>query len=166
MTLVSRSFEALSDLTYAMWTIEVSPRASVLLIEFTGEVANDKPTNDAHFMDVVITAALTAWESQALVLDLRRLRYAWGDWMQNAIGAGRRRHRQIPQGVRDLRAIFGELPLGPDDFETRVVVSDLCRDGLVSLVRDEMQENPANWLVDSPEEAIEAIRQALGQLDK
>lgn len=156
-----RSFRALSDLTYAMWTVELSSSVDALLIEFAGEVANSKPTNDAHFMDVVVTAALTAWESQALVLDLRGVRYAWGDWMQNALTSGRRWHRARPQALRDLLAIFGGAPLGPDDFETRVVVSDLCRDGLVSLVRDEVREDPARWLVDSPEEALEAVRRAL-----
>jgi len=42
-----------------------------------------------------------------------------------------------------------------------VIRSDLNREGLTSLVRDEMDENPQEWLHESLEDAVTAIDRKL-----
>jgi len=146
-----RSFHAISDLTYSMWTIPVPPHR-VLMIEFAGVVANNKPTNDEAFMQATIAGAFHCWPSQALILDLRRLSYSWGDRMQSVLLVGH--NSQLPACDSELpELLFGEIARLPP-FRTCVIVSDTCRAGLTSLVRDEMSMDPAKWLFDSLEAVI------------
>lgn len=49
----------------------------------------------------------------------------------------------------------------PERFPLALVTSYLCRDGLTSLVRDEMRMDPAALLFDSLDDAAEALDRSL-----
>ncbi len=70
----------------------------------------------------------------ALILELRELKYSWGDEMARTLS--------VPS------TWFG------GEFPVAVVTSELNQAGLTSLVRDEMSSDPAEWLTNSEEEAI------------
>jgi hypothetical protein len=102
-------------------------------------------------MEAMIAAGVAAWSPFGVVLDLRELSYEWGDEMQEVLAGARNPRRSLP---------------------TAVVVSDLNREGLTSLVTQEMLAAPADWLFDTVDDAIAAVdgkvivqRQALGLED-
>lgn len=101
-----RSFAALTDLTYSMETVEISPRIQALLVEFVGEVSNAKrgTLDSPLFMEIVVTAALTAWPAQALVLGLRSVPRVFRDL---GCGGGVRVDRASSRAVRDRVARGG-----------------------------------------------------------
>ena len=82
-------------------------------------------------MRAMIAAGVAAWSPDAIVLDLRGLIYAWGANMAEVLTCGG--HPAV------------------------VVVSDLNREGLASLVEQEMFEQPGDWLFESVEEAVSAV---------
>jgi hypothetical protein len=87
-------------------------------------------------MYVISDAAVEMWTPEALILDFRGLKYEWGDEMVKVFGAGARRW------VDDTA------------FPVLVVVSDLCRSGMTSLVRDELGEDPSRRLFDDIDLAV------------
>jgi hypothetical protein len=83
-------------------------------------------------------AAVEFWLPSALVIDLRVTTYDWGDEMGLIFNAGASRW-------------VDDTP-----FPKAMVISDLNREGLKSLVRDEMGVKPESLLFESVEDAIGA----------
>ena len=90
-------------------------------------------------MTAIVSAALAAWEPIALIIDLRKMKYEWGDEIDKALCAG------------DNIFIDGSFP-------TAIVVSELNREGLTSLLQDEMQQDPNEWLFDSIDHALASFK--------
>jgi hypothetical protein len=150
---------ALSDLgkvdyRFAVGELPVT-KQPLLAIRFAGVASN---ASDGVFalMSAIVMAGLEAWEPWALILDLQGLEYAWGDLMQNVLSAPQRWYEPL----YPLRLAFGGDKV-PKQFPLAVVVSDLNRDGLVSLVRSEMRGQPADLLRESIDEAAQALDAAL-----
>jgi hypothetical protein len=95
---------------------------------------------DAAYIQAMARAALTMNRPAALIFDFRDFEYEWGDMMCATLAAG---DKQYVNSV----------------FPTVVIVSDKCRKGLTSLIKEEMQANPADWLFEDFESALEAVDQ-------
>ncbi|HEY3320970.1 MAG TPA: hypothetical protein VGP72_10935 [Planctomycetota bacterium] len=102
----------------------------VLVIAFDGEASPS-----FAYMDAMIAAGKAGWDPVALLLDLRKLRYEWGDEMGRTLSDAK------------ASGFERQLPLA-------VVVSELNRAGLTSLIRDELFGKPEQWLCDSLEAAL------------
>jgi hypothetical protein len=89
-------------------------------------------------MAAIIKAGLEAWGHGALIIDLRMMSYVWGDMIGQALTAGHGRY---------INAVF----------PTAVTVSDRNREGLISFVRQELDEDPKKWLFESLEDALDAV---------
>jgi hypothetical protein len=119
------------------------PYSPVLVVEFSGECGFGCDGNeDACFMQGIIAAAFKIWEPACCILDLRGLKYDWGDMM-----------------IAIFAAPHDYIRLDGESFEYPIaaVVSDLNRKGLTSLVRDEMFEDPKNLLFETIELAYERV---------
>jgi hypothetical protein len=88
-------------------------------------------------MTAMIVAGLEAWRPEALILDLRQLRYSWGDEMHDTLAAA--------------SGWCGR------SFPTAVVASGLNREALTSLVIQEMGGDPRKLLFESIEDAVAAV---------
>ena len=153
---------------------------SCLVVEFRGECGKGTQ-NECHgyaeFMSAIIKAAVEAWSPVALIMDLRQLKYCWGDEMTKPF------HACVPfhAGSTMLRSIFGEYPnLVESDlnkipneslaFPMAVVVSELNRTGLTSLVKDELRRelgkemNPSDFLFETLEDALAAVDRRLQKI--
>lgn len=123
-------FEDLSALQWSALTLGTQEPWDALVLEFSGEYGYGcKGNDDGGFMEAVSTLARGLWPARNRVVDLRRLSYQWGDWISSALGGDR----------------------------VAIVVSDLCREGLTSLVKQEMGRNPSETLFDSLEQAFQAL---------
>ena len=110
-------------------------------IAFVGRYGNGSLGNgDGRFMVAMAHAALNAWWPLGLILDLRELQYEFGNTILDAINAGR------------------DDDSGDWITPTRLVVSRHCRGGMISLM-EYVQCDPAIWLLDTVEDAYEAVRQ-------
>jgi hypothetical protein len=90
-------------------------------------------------MTAMIKAGVEAFHPLVLILDLSRLTYEWGDEMADVLVAARDRYLGV-------------------EFPIAVIVSDHCREGLTSLVKDEMNVgNPEDWLFDDWSSAFDAV---------
>jgi hypothetical protein len=122
----------------------------VLVISSVGEYRSGSAGNpDASFMCGQILAGTYTWNSSGVVLDFRHLSYTWGDQMSLVLRAGRQASRlNLDKVLERGGAIqFEEVPIV-------VVVSASCFEGLASLLRDEMKEDPSDWLFHSLEDAV------------
>jgi hypothetical protein len=109
-----------------------------LVVAFNGEAGNThQHVRTFAFMNAMIVAGLEAWRPDALILDLRHLRYEWGDEMAGTLGAA--------------------WDWSRNPFPTAVVTSDLNRAGLASLVEQEMGADPQEWLFGSIDDAVAAV---------
>jgi hypothetical protein len=136
---VPRTLSDLSTVQHAFTVrrLPSEPEQEALVIRFDGEAGNSREHFGAFaLMRAVIAAGVAAWKPASLVLDLRRLTYEWGDNMAEVLGCAQ------------------PLP-------TAVAVSDLNRDGLASLVEQEMFGEPKRWLFESVEAAIGAVDRAV-----
>jgi hypothetical protein len=144
MELKAISFRELSQIEYEL-SIGVGPttESQILVVSFTGTCGIGSAGNDdATFMRAIIVAALDAWSPSGLVLDLRHLAYEWGDLMTGVLCGGDR---------------YCAVPVLP----AAVVVSDLCREGLTSLVEHEIMGDSAHWLFEDLESAIEEVERQI-----
>jgi hypothetical protein len=130
-------------------------RQPLLVVRLEGE-ANRQVDGIYDLASAIVMAGLEAWQPWAAILDLRALSYAWGDRMQNVLDTPQRWHEPL----HPLRRAFGG-PRVPDRFPLAVVVSDLNREGMTSLVRDEMRLDPTALLFESVDEAAAALDRAL-----
>ena len=113
-----------------------------LVAEFRGECGYGSGSNaDAAFMAGIVKAAQEAWPASALILDWRQLEYEWGDEIGKPIDA------------------FGTCRVDGKNISapTAVIISDLNRVGLTSLVKQEMGGNTDELLFNSLEEALVAV---------
>jgi hypothetical protein len=113
MELVERRFDELSHLQYRVFTCALGGKhnATALVLKFSGVYGVGSEGNgDAHFMRVITRAALSAWDSHAVVFDLRELSYEWGDSIWGVFG----------RGIQP--SVVERVPCA-------LVVSDRCRDG-------------------------------------
>lgn len=149
MKLTERNLSDLSDLQYRILTCPLPSRSQVdaVVVAFEGDYRFGGSGNpDAHFMAVIIEAALMAWGSSALVVDLRKLTYEWGDAIAWAVF--RRKRGFIPSS-----AMKPTLP-------TAVIVSEHNRERLTSLiVQFLLDKEPSKWLFDTLEEAMNAVEE-------
>jgi hypothetical protein len=139
MDITPRSFADLSaaDVTFGSCPLPSKHYCEALVVAFAGEAGNSHECCGTFaFMKAMIAAGVAAWEPVAVVLDLRRLTYEWGDNMLDVLSI-----------VDDSR------PLA-------IVVSDLNREGLTSLVAQEMLAQPGDWLFESVEGAVAATDRA------
>jgi hypothetical protein len=144
MDLTPHSLTEMSDVKVAFFTCPLPSKSycEALIVRCTGECGFGSNSNaDAQFMTAMVKAGLAAWEPVALVLDLRELKYQWGDQMLGVLCAG--------------EGYYYDWSSPP----TAVVVSGLCRDGLTSLIEKEMGGNQraADWLYESIEDAVSAV---------
>jgi hypothetical protein len=132
-----RNLSDLSALRYRFATArsEASARDDLLVVTFVGTYGMGSAGNgDAVFMRAVLALALRAFAPAGVVLDLRDLDYRWGDMMGAVLNDAT--IRNVPPSV---------------------VISDLCRKAMTSLVTTELGEDPADWLFGSPGDAIHAV---------
>jgi hypothetical protein len=128
-----------AKVNFAAGSLPSTPYAEVLVIAFIGKAGNSHEfCGTFNFMDAMIAAGVVAWHPFAVVLDLRQLSYAWGDEMQGTLGSA-------------YDYVSGS------SLPTSVVVSDLNRKGLTSLVIQEMFASPGDWLFETVEDAIAAV---------
>ncbi len=145
MQLTERRLDELSNLRYRIFTCPFGKRSdqTAIVVGFEGEYGyGSKGNGDALFMTAIIKAALAAWDSVALILDLRAMVYEWGDLIGSAVFAGADKYLDAP-------------------FPTSIVISDRNREGMTSFMRDEMGQDPQKWLFDSLEEALRAVEEQL-----
>jgi len=112
-----------------------SSRRGPLIVRASGTYGHGSGGNsDARYLDARLAAWTRAYGPSGVVLDFRELRYEWGDMMTAVIEAA---------------SVHG--------VECTLVVSDLCRAGLESLVRDEMRKEPADYLFEDVSQALARV---------
>jgi hypothetical protein len=114
----------------------------ILVVSFAGACGiGTGCDDDAHLMEAIGQAAVLAWRPFGLILDLRELTYEWGDMMTEVLTLGepKRRHG---------------LP-------TTVLASARCREGLTSLLKEEMGEDPDLWLFDDLPAAVQELERQM-----
>ena len=113
----------------------------LLVVTFCGTADNVREhAGGFDFMAAMIGAGRTLWDPGALVLDLSGLEYRWGDGMAHPIGVAR--GKTLANEWQEE-----EIPLA-------IVVSDKCREGLASLLDDELGLNHEDYFVDNLVSAI------------
>lgn len=126
---------------YESRRISIVDRRAVIAT-FRGEAA---ATHELiHFFSAMEKAIMELLESEqptALILDLRELKYTWGDEMAQML------------------SVVSSWSGG--DFPIAIIISDLNREGLTSLVREELFLDPAEWLSNSVDEAVALLRSKL-----
>jgi hypothetical protein len=114
---------------YAKCPLPSRDYADCLVVAFEGEAGNShEHVGTFYYMLGMIAAGIAAWSPSALVLDLRKMKYAWGDQMVQVLGSS-----QLP---------------------TTAVTSALNNEGLTSLVEQEMFAKASDWLFDTLAEAV------------
>ncbi len=104
----------------------------------------------------IVMAGLEAWQPWAAILDFRGLAYSWGDRMQNVLLAPQRWYEPL----WPVRKAFGGERV-PEQFPFAVLTSELNREGLVSLLRDEMNLDPRRFLFETPDAAARVLDESL-----
>lgn len=137
----------LSKIEATFGTAEEAETYSVILLaKFVGQASNSHHSCYRH-IEVMMAGNMVAAVPDAVILDFSELEYEWGDEMGGVLFYCS--NHPIETCVR--------IPVA-------VVTSELNRDGLTSLVRDEMHQPLEEWLVDSVEDAIALIVRLRRQL--
>ena len=114
-----------------------------MIIEFSGECGYGSSSNDdASFMEGMMAAGFRAWDPSCCILDLRKLKYEWVDMMCALFNP--------PHELISLTEEAVEYPFA-------IVVSDVNREGLTSLVTQEMSGDPSKILFDTMESATKRV---------
>lgn len=130
-TLLSQDF-------YRFHSVEVT-NEKVMIAAFSGEAAaTHELIHVFSVMDKALEELLDSEHPTGIILDFRGLKYEWGDEMARTLS--------VPSILMER------------DFPVAVITSELNREGLMSLVRDEMMCKPADWLTDSKEAAIALLK--------
>ena len=112
----------------------------LLISAFDGAYRHGAAGNDdGIYMSAMLQAGFAAWQPLALVIDLRKLAYEWGDMMSAPLTA-----------ADDYRAGIGVLA-------TTVVASGRNERALRSLIEDELQGDPDDWLFASVDIAVDRV---------
>ncbi len=142
MIVEEKSLSELSPISYriSLYRDEDALFFQALVVAFRGTYRpGSRGDTDADYMRAILRAALSAWQCDALIVDLRELAYVWGDMMSQVMTIGR-----------------AEDPAHP--LPVVVVLSDLCRPAILTLIRPIGPEAPPNALADSVEEGIAKAR--------
>jgi hypothetical protein len=129
-------FDSLSDIEYRIFTCDISGErsATAMVLQFDGTYGHGSLGNgDGHFMRIITLSALSFWNVEAVVFDLRKLHYEWGNTIWGVYG------RSID-------------PSGIEDLPYATVVSGLCRAGFESC------ESIVGPLFDDLESAMDNVR--------
>jgi hypothetical protein len=154
MNLESCSLADLGNIQYefAKGSLPTTGHA-LLVVRLAGSVSNQPENADGFGLaSAIIMAGLEAWQPWAAVLDLQRLKYEWGDEMQNVLSAPRRWYA----AVYPFRAALTGEKL-PKEYPLAVVISDGNRAGLSSLAREEPGVDPSLILCESISDAVAAL---------
>lgn len=129
---------ALTNLEYdvSYYPLKVKPETSALVVSFSGEYGwGSGGIYDALFMIAVTEVALQGSPfGSLLILDLRKLKYEWGNTILDIFNKG--------------------VPL-------LVVVSDLNREGFTSLMGTMLNTRPSEWLFESFDLAVQELERRL-----
>lgn len=123
------------------------PSWEAIVIAFQGEYGfGCRGADDAAYMKAMIVGADAAWGPDAIILNLRELRYEWGDEMADVLSTA--------ACLPGAGCVEEEAEHAP--ARCAIVASDLNRDGLTSLVDEELFSQPEDWLFSSLEDAVAA----------
>jgi hypothetical protein len=141
--LLERRLRDLSNLrSRVLGVIDGEHDTHVQVVEFAGEYGvGSRGNSDAAYMRAIVMAATAAWDSIALVLDLRELDYSWGYALLSVIQAAEQLHHSDTD----------------PPFPVKIVASDRCRAALLTLLGT-TEDDARTWLFDSIDEAIVAAR--------
>lgn len=100
MELTEHRFDDFSDIKYRIFTCDISDKrsATAIVLRFTGSYGYGSAGNDdGQFMRTITLCALSLWNVEGVVFDLRELDYEWGDKIWGMYG------RSIdPSGIDEL----------------------------------------------------------------
>lgn len=136
MEFTEHRFNELSDIEYRIFTCDISGdrKATALVLQFSGSYGHGSAGNgDGQFMRTITLCALSLWNVDAVIFDLRELDYEWGNTIWGIYGRS-----FDPSGI-------GDLPYA-------TVVSDRCRAGF------ETCAGIVGPMFDGLESAIENLR--------
>lgn len=149
MEITPQSFEAYSGVQVSFYTAKPTFRPKLydvlLIIAFSSQ--HQVESNDLSFMNAMKLAGAELWRPSAIILDLRELHYVWGDTMAYLF------QNPYPPPSSEAQKILGGGWVCP----VLAIVSDACREGLTSLVQQEMLKDPSKLLFNSLEEAAAAV---------
>ncbi len=116
----------------------------ILLATFQGDADDSVGQNSLCHIRALLAANRIVVEPYAVILDLKDLKYEWGDEMADVLNDA------------------GSDPYEPGEtIPVAIVTSSLNRKGLTSLLVDEMSEPPEDWLFNSFEKAVASIQHRL-----
>src|SRR5262245_38560384 len=72
------------NISYSLWrwARDKTPFLSIIHVAFAGDYRSGSAgTPDAHFIEGMLRTVDAVWRPSAMILDLRDLRYEWGDEM-------------------------------------------------------------------------------------
>lgn len=103
-------------------------------------------------MAALAMAGVEAWFAPAVIFDLRELRYEWGDELTRLFSVK-------PQTFHPEYVLYQTLSPTRDSYQypVAIVVSDLNRKGLTSLVAQELRKRPEDFLFDTLESAVVSV---------
>jgi len=156
MELTERNFEDYSSIRVTFSTGKLNClkcKRELLVIHFSSKT--DVNHDDLCLMNAMKLAASNIWFPEAIILDFRNLWYKWGDTMEFLF--------QSPYMACDtpLQKIFASQ--GGERILIKAVCSDKNREGLTSLIRDEMEEDLTQVLFESLDEAVNALEAELNK---
>lgn len=140
MNRVPRQLDDLSGLTHEIYGVaEEGREALIQVVAFAGEYGVGSGGNDdAAYMRGVVMAAISAWPTGCLVLDLRALQYSWGSGLLTVIQAP---HEFADEDDDNIFPVL--VVAAPENIEA-------LRGLLVTA-----DEDAGRWLLDSMEAALE-----------
>lgn len=160
MELIEHTFEELSAFKCRIYTTLLPgiSEKEVLIVAFEGEYSDSGKGSDSTYIDVMLAAAEAAWQTSFLVLDYRLMSYQWGDRLPLEWGPER-----LTAEEEKIVRLFGSIPK-----HTAVLVSDLCRESIESLINAEeiysaRAGSGISWLFDNLDAALAAFDRVLLQ---
>lgn len=132
--------ETAATYAFARCRLPSQPYAECLIVSFEGDADSQDRGFSYAFMNGMIAAGVGLWRPSAVVLDLSKYAYTWGDEMAQLLV-------RVPEPVA-------------------VVVSDLNRVGMTSLIEDELggDQKAADWLFDTLAGAVAACDRQYARL--
>jgi len=120
---------------------DAESHSTILLAAFDGHASNSHGQRSFRHIEALMAGNMVAIEPDAVILDFTNLKYEWGDEMAGLLFYCS--NHPIETGLK--------IPVA-------VVTSKLNRDGLTSLVRDEMLLSPDDWLFADLDAAVSYIQ--------
>ncbi len=136
--------ESLSDIDVSFFRARSRRGApgSILIARYAGTYRFASAGNrDARFMYANGEAAIAAWSPSAVVIDLRKLHYTWGDMLERVFDVGARSYV-------DSR------------FPRAVVVGEHCEEPIRTLILGEYSKEPLStieWIFRDFEKALDYV---------